>query len=152
MKLATTTFSFTNEWLTRRYSLEQLLRRVAALGLGPGIEVVGFQSWRGYPQLDANDVLAFRRLVDELALEPAALGSYVDLARRPDRLMTPSESVEFLAPQVDAAKALGFPLLRLHGGIPSTVLEQVASTAASAGVRLAVEIQGNQTPYDPAVT
>ena len=37
MRLATTAFSFTNEWLTRRYSLERLLTRVAELDLGPGI-------------------------------------------------------------------------------------------------------------------
>ena len=66
MRLATTAFSFTNEWLTRRYTLEQLLARVAELNLGPGIELIGFQAWRGYPGLPAEDVLAFRRLVDDL--------------------------------------------------------------------------------------
>jgi sugar phosphate isomerase/epimerase len=151
MRLATTAFSFTNEWLTRRYSLEQLLRRVAERDLGPGIELVGFQSWRRYPSLAAEDVLSFRRLVDALELEPAALGAYVDLARRPDRPMSTSEAVEFLRPQLDAAEALGFPLLRLHGGIPPVVLEQLAPVAERAGVTLATEIQGGQTPDDPGV-
>jgi sugar phosphate isomerase/epimerase len=151
MRLATTAFSFTNEWLTRRHSLEQMLRRAAELDLGPGIELVGFQSWRRYPNLTAEDVLAFRRLVDELELEPAALGAYVDLARRADRPMSTAEAVAFLEPQIDAAEALGFPLLRLHGGIPAAVLEQLAPRAERRHVTLATEVQGGQMPDDPGV-
>jgi len=151
VRLATTAFSFTNEWLARRFTLEQLLQRSAELELGPGIELIGFQSWRGYPHLPAEDVLAFRRLVDELGLEPAALGAYVDLARRVDRPMTTVEAAEFLAPQIAVANALGFPLLRLHGGIPTAVLEQLAPVAERAGVILATEVQGGQTPESPAV-
>jgi hypothetical protein len=148
VRLGTTAFSFTNEWLARRYTLEQLLRRVTELELGPGIELIGFQAWRGYPVLPAEDVLAFRRLVDELGLEPAALGAYVDLARRADRPMSTTEAVDFLAPQIAAAEALGFPLIRLHAGIPLAVLEQLAPAAVRAGVRLATEVQGGQTPDD----
>jgi hypothetical protein len=148
VRLATTAFSFTNEWLARRFTLEQLLRRVAELELGPGIELIGFQAWRGYPHLPAGDVLAFRRLVDALGLEPAALGAYADLARRVDRLMSTDEAVDFLAPQIAAAEALGFPLLRLHAGIPLAVLERLTPPAERAGVTLATEVQGGQTPDD----
>jgi sugar phosphate isomerase/epimerase len=148
VRLATTAFSFTNEWLARRYTLEQLLRRVAELDLGPGIELIGFQAWRRYPDLPAEDVIAFRRLVDELGLEPAALGAYVDLARRVDRPMTTPEAVDFLAPQIAIAADLGFPLLRLHAGIPLAVLEQLTPAAERAGVTLATEVQGGQTPDD----
>jgi hypothetical protein len=148
VRLATTAFSFTNEWLARRFTLEQLLRRVAELELGPGIELIGFQSWRGYPDLRAEDVLAFRRLVDELGLEPAALGAYVDLARRVDRPMTTREAVDFLAPQIAIAAELAFPLLRLHAGIPLAVLDQLTPAAERAGVTLATEVQGGQTADD----
>jgi hypothetical protein len=151
VRLATTAFSFTNEWLARRYTLETLLARVAHLGLGPGIELIGFQTWRAYPKLTADDVLAFRRLVDELGLEPAALGAYVDTARRADRPMTTAEAVEFLRPQIAVAEALGFPLLRLHGGVPVAVIEQLVPVAERAGVTLAIEVQGGQTPDSPAV-
>jgi hypothetical protein len=151
VQLGATAFSFTNEWLTRRLTLEQVLRRVADLGAGPGIEVIGFQTWRHYPALSSDDVLAFRRLVDELALEPAALGAYVDIARRPDRLMSTDEGVEFLEPQIVLAAKLGFPVLRLHPGVPVAVLEQLAPTAKGAGVTLATEFQGPQSPGDPAV-
>jgi hypothetical protein len=151
MKLGVTTFSFTNEWLSRRYTLEQLLRRVVALDLGPGLELIGFQVWRRYPDLTDEDVLAFRRIVDELELEPMALGAYIDLARRVDKPMTTPEAVDFLAPQISAAKQLGFPLVRLHLGIPPEVIEQVTPLAERANVTLASEVQGSQTPDHAAV-
>jgi xylose isomerase-like TIM barrel protein len=151
MKLATTAFSFTNEWLARQYSLEQLLARVAALDLGPGVELIGFQTWRSYPTLAAEEVLAFRRLLDDRELEPAALGAYVDLGRRVDRPMTTHEAVDFLRPQIAAAEALGFPLLRLHTSIPVEVLERLTPEAERAGVTLATEVQGAQTPDAPPV-
>jgi hypothetical protein len=151
MRVGTTAFSFTNEWLSRRFTLEQLLERVAELGLGPGIELIGFQAWRWYPALTAGEANGFRGVVDGLGLEPAALGAYVDLARRPDRLMTTAEAVGFLAPQIAVAHALGFPLLRLHGGIPPAAIEQLVPVAERAGVTLATEVQGGQTPEDPAL-
>lgn len=151
MKPAATTFSFTNEWLARQFTLEGLLARFAELDLGPGLELIGFQSWRTFPALDAEEVLEFRRLVDGLELEPAALGAYADLARRPDRLMTTDEAVEFLRPQLATAEALGFSLLRLHASIPIEVLERLAPVAERAGVTLATEVQGAQTPDDPPI-
>jgi hypothetical protein len=151
MKLGTTAFSFTNEWLARGLTLEQLLRRVAGLGLGPGVELIGFQAWRGYPALGRAEVAAFRGVVDELELVPAALGVYADLARRLDRAMTVDETVDFLVPQVTLAAKLGFPLVRLHAGIPVAALERVARVAEHAGVVLATEVQGGQSPGDPAV-
>jgi hypothetical protein len=151
VRLGTTAFSFTNEWLARRYTLEQLLTRLAELNLGPGLELIGFQCWRRFPEVDAEDALAFRRLVERLGLEPASLGAYADLARRVDRPMTTSEAVEFVAAQISAAEALGFPLLRLHLGIPTDVIESLAPIAERADVTLASEVQGGQTPDDPAV-
>ena len=51
-KLSTTLFALTNEWLSREYTFESLVAKTVELGLGPGLEIVGFQSVRGYPKLD----------------------------------------------------------------------------------------------------
>lgn len=151
MKLATSAFSFTDEWLAGRYSLDGLLRRIAAAGLGPGVELVGHQCWRSFPALEAAEVRAFRRLLDELELVPAALGVYVDRYRRSDRALTDDEAVDELSRQIALAGELGFPVARLHAGVPSRVLEAVATLAEEVGVVLATEIQGTHTPDDPAV-
>ena len=46
--LGVTLFSFTNEWQQQLYTLDEMIAKVAESGLGPGIEVVGFQSFRSY--------------------------------------------------------------------------------------------------------
>jgi hypothetical protein len=151
MRLGVSTFSLTNEWLSRRHTLGSLLERVAEHGLGPGLEVIGHQTWRGYPRLGREDVLGFRRLCDRLGLEPAAIGGYVDLLRRPGSAMTVEECVEALEAQIDAASGLGFPVIRLHVGVPVPAIERVVPAAERAGVVLATEFQGPQTPDDSSL-
>lgn len=148
MDVGTSVFSFTDEWLARRFTLAQLLTRVAELGLGPGIELIGFQTWRSYPELSPREIAEFRNLVDDLGLEAAALGAEVDLLRRADRPMTTAEAVAFLLPQIAAARDLGFPLLRVPPSVPAAVLAQATPAAERAGVTVVVEIQGGQTPDD----
>ena len=48
-QVGVTLYSFTNEWLTRQFELDSLLREVAARGLGPNIEIIGFQSFKEFP-------------------------------------------------------------------------------------------------------
>ena len=151
MRLGTTTFSFTNEWLTRRFTRAELLERAAAFELGPGLEVVGQQLWRGYPILDRDEVVGFRRLCDRLGFEPAAIGGYVDLLRRPGTRMTLDECVDALEAQIGVAARLGFPVIRLHVGVPIPAIERVVPSAERVDVVLATELQGPQTPDDPAV-
>jgi sugar phosphate isomerase/epimerase len=151
VRFGTTLFSFTNEWLSRRWTLEHMLARVAELGLGPGLELVGFQTFRGYPALDAEAALDFRRQLDRHGLEPAAIAGYVDWARRADRMLTADEAVELLGAQVVAARALGFPVVRLHTGIPADVIERVLPIAEHAEIVLATEVQGPQSPEHPDV-
>ena len=129
MRLGTTTFSFTNEWLTRRLTQAELLERAAAFELGPGLEVVGQQLWRGYPSLDRDEALAFRRLCARLGFEPAAIGGYVDRLRRPGRPLSVDEAVADLEAQIATAAGLGFTVVRLHVGIPVAALERAASSA-----------------------
>ena len=119
MRLGTTTFSFTNEWLTRRLHNAELLERAAAFELGPGLEVVGHQLWRGYPNLDRDEILAFRRLCDRLGFEPAAIGGYVDLLRRPGRrALRSTRLAASSSPQIAtaAARVPGHPPPRRRPG------------------------------------
>ena len=44
-----TLYSFTRAFHGREYDLEGLIRKVAAEGYGPGLEVIGFSSFRGFP-------------------------------------------------------------------------------------------------------
>jgi sugar phosphate isomerase/epimerase len=138
-RLSTTLFALTNEWLSRRYTFEQLVGRTAELGLGPGLEVIGFQSIRGYPTISGEFERTFKGLLEEHGLEPSCLGANIDLARRPDRLMTRDEVMETLAAQVEAARVLGFPVVRAQK-LDDDLYERAAAMAEQAGVKLGIEV------------
>ena len=151
VKLGVTLFSFTNEWLDGSYTLPTLLDRIAAENLGPGLEVIGFQSFRDFPRLTEQQVTDFRSLIDRTGLTPTALASNADVARRADRFMDTDESVDYMAGQIDAARRLGFPTVRIQIGLTPEVLEKLEPIAARAGVVLGMEIHAPEGPGTPTM-
>ncbi len=61
-----TLYSFTRAFHAREYDLEGLIRKVADEGFGPGLEVIGFSSFKGFPALDDAFVGRFKDLVAEV--------------------------------------------------------------------------------------
>ena len=148
--LGTTLFSLTPDWRAGT-DLPTLLDRLAGAGCGPALEVVGYQAWRGFPHLSADDERAFRDTVDRLGLVPTALGVYTDLFRRADRPLTEDEALEDIRPQLEAAARLGFPLVRATLGMTPALLRRVTDEAERLGLVLTFEVQGTTTPDAPAV-
>jgi hypothetical protein len=138
--LGVTLYSFTNEWLMRLHTLEELVAKVASLGLGPAVEVVGFQSIRTFPDVDDKFASQFRNLLDRHGLLPSCLGGNCDVGRRKDRLMTDDELLTYLERQLASAKKLGFPVLRIQHFIGPRLFEKVAPLAEKAGVHVACEL------------
>lgn len=150
--LGVTLYSMTNEWLAGRYTLPELLDEVARRGLGPGVELIGFQSLRGFPhQVDPTDVKALRDALDRNGLQPTSLASNADVARRAGAWMSTDESVEYMRPQIELAQQLGFPVVRTQIGLTPDVLERLEPIAAKAGVRLGMEVHAPEGPNTPKV-
>jgi hypothetical protein len=150
LTLGTTLFSLTPDWRAGT-DMRTALERVAAAGCGPAIEVIGHQSWRGFPDIAADDERDFREDVGRLDLEPVALGVYTDTYRRPGRPMTEDEAFEDIRPQLEVAARLGFRLVRATLGMAPSLLRRVAAEAERLGVVLTFEVQGNVEPDAPAV-
>lgn len=144
--LGTTLYSFTNEWVSGRYTLTQLLEEVASTGIGPGVEIVGFQSFRGFPNLERKVVRAFRDTVERLGLVPTSLAANIDIAIRPDRDLTTDERVAYTVPQIEAAATLGFPVVRIQIGADPDTLERLVPVAERLGVHLGMEIHAPEGP------
>ncbi|MFY9927989.1 MAG: hypothetical protein WAK82_08310 [Streptosporangiaceae bacterium] len=111
-KLGTTLFSFTLEMRKPGYTLEGMIDRVAELGLGPGLELVGFQSLRGWPRISGEMVSSFRAQCERTGLEPSAMSMNLDLGIHRDRLLDEDEALDYLEPQIAAAHAMGFPVCK----------------------------------------
>ncbi|WP_166462767.1 sugar phosphate isomerase/epimerase family protein [Amycolatopsis acidicola] len=112
LRLGVTLHSFTNEYCSFVWSFEDLMR-IAGL-LGGGVEIVGPAHHRGFPFVTDEFESQFKSSVDRNGLTPTAYGSYADPFRLPDRDLTGDELVEYTIPQLQGAKKLGFPIVRLQ--------------------------------------
>jgi sugar phosphate isomerase/epimerase len=151
-KLGITLFSLTLEMRRPDYSLESMIAKVAELDLGPGLEMVGFQSIRDWPRVSDEFVSRFRSLLDEHELEPSAMSMNLDLARRRDRRMTEEEGLAYLEAQMAAAKKLGFPIGK--SAILSTkgFVEGLARIAERLDMKFGVEVHSPESVDSPHVT
>lgn len=151
LKLGTTLYSMTPAFHGREYSFEQLVRKVAAEGIGPGLEVVGFQSIRGFPEVSDEFADKFKALIEETGLTLSCLGINADLRIDPDKPMSDDDSVVYHERQVRAAAKLGFPLVRYQYPAGPAVIERVAPLAEKLGVKMGLEIHAPHHSQHPDV-
>jgi hypothetical protein len=152
VSLGVTVYSMTNEWLAGRYTLPELIDEVGRRGLGPGIELIGFQSLRGFPnRVSRDDLRALRDAIERNELVPTSLASNADVARKAGAWMGTDESVEYMRPQIELAGQLGFPVVRTQIGLTPEVLEKLEPIAARAKVHLGMELHAPEGPNTPKV-
>ncbi len=149
--LGVTLFSLTNEWQQRLYDLDGMVAKVVEMGLGPGLEVVGFQTFRTYPSVSDEEAYHFRRLVEKFNLLPTCLGANMDNGRHPKHLMNEDEIYSYVERQLISAKKLGFPLMRVPPAVGSLSLEKILPLAEKYKVILAVELHSPLSIYHPEV-
>lgn len=150
-KLGTTLYSITRDFHGRKISVEQAVRRVAELGIGPGLEVVGFQSFRNWPHVSEEQISAFRSLVAETGLEPSSVGANADAGLRRDRLLTREELVSYMEAQIIAARRLGFPVVRVQYSVTPDDMERLLPIAERENVKLGMEIHSHHSPNHPVM-
>ena len=151
IKLCTSLFSFALEWNSGNYSLEQLMIKVKEHNLASGLEIIGFQSLKGFPFLSDDNITILRKLIEKYEFVPVCLDANVDVGIRRDRLLTVEETAEYIVPQIWMASKLGFPVLRVQMTAKAEVIRKLAPIAEKANVKLGMELH---TPYQvdhPAV-
>jgi len=148
-QIGVTLFSLTNEFYSRQYTVEQLLAKVAELGMGPGVEVVGFQSFRGFPHVSAADAARFRDAMARHQLTPTCLAINSDAFIRRDRPMSVDEAVAYHEPQIRAAAQLGFPVVRTQFTAQPAVLEGLLPLLEQLNVKAGPEVHSPMTVNSP---
>jgi sugar phosphate isomerase/epimerase len=138
--MGTTLYAFTLEWRSGKYSLESLLQEVNRRKLCPAIELVGFQSIRGFPNVSDAFAKEFRRWMDKYELYPASLAINADVAIRPDRKFTLDETVEYRTRQIEAAAKLGFPVVRSQMTAKAPVMRKLLPIAEKFGIKIGPEL------------
>jgi hypothetical protein len=150
-RIGVTLYSFTPDFHAGRYTFEDLIVRAAELGLGPGLEVIGFQSFRNFPHMPDEVERRFLQLVDEHGWELSCLDGNVDVAVRADRLLDEDEIVEYVGAQLEAAARLGFPVLRVQNAATPAVMERLLPAAERLDLKLGMEIHAPETVTSPWV-
>lgn len=112
LRLGVSLHSFTHEYCSMIWSLEDLF--TIAGTLGGGIEIVGPSHQRGFPHLTDEFETLFRSAVDRHGLTPTSYGSYADPFVLPHRDLTDDELLAYTVPQLQGAARLGFPIVRLQ--------------------------------------
>lgn len=146
-----TLYSFTRAFHGREYDLEGLIRKVAADGFGPGLEIIGFSSFRGFPAIDPAFAGWFKDLVAELDLVTTSLAVNADIGIHRDRLLSQDELIEYMSRQIEAAAALGFPIARVQISLTPDSMEQLVPVAEKHGVTLALEVHADQYASHPRI-
>lgn len=147
-----TLYSFTNEWLTRQYDLPGLLAEVARRGMGPNIEIIGFQTFKGFPDVSDDFAARFRDMVAQAGLNP------VSCAINSDRFLKPGQQpiddaalVEYHKRQLRSASKMGFSLVRYQFALPVELLPEIAPYAEELDIRMGVEVHAPMWAGHPAV-
>lgn len=142
----TTLYSYTRMFHQREMNMEELIREVARRGQGPGLEVIGFQSIRNFPNPGDEFIGKFKDLIAELGLIPTSLAVNADLGLRRDRLLTHDEMIDYMAAQINLASKLGFPLARVQISMTPDVMEALLPVAQKANVKLGLEVHSHHSP------
>jgi hypothetical protein len=148
-QIGVTLFSLTNEFYSREFNLDQLLAKVAELGMGPGVEVVGFQSFRGFPQVSDADAARFLAAMARHGLKQTCLAINSDSFIRRDRPMTDDEAVAYHEPQIRAAAKLGFPVVRMQLTAPPEVYARLLPLLESLNIKAGPEVHSPMTVNSP---
>lgn len=152
VRLGVTLYSMTNEWLAGRYTLPQLVDEVGRRSLGPCVELIGFQSFRGFPNGVSKETRReLRAAIERNGLVPSSLATNADVARRAGAWLDTDASVEYMRPQIELAAELGFPVARIQIGLTPEVLEKLEPIAARCKVHLGMEVHAPEGPNTPKV-
>lgn len=144
IKLATSLFSYAYEWNSGKFTLEDVIAETRKRDLGTGLEIIGFQSLRGFPYIFDETVKEVKYLLDKYAFQPVALDANIDVGIKRHQKMSTDETVEYIKPQIIAAQKLGFPILRVQTTAPAEVYKKLVPFAEKANVIMGVELH---TPY-----
>jgi sugar phosphate isomerase/epimerase len=146
IRFGSTTYSFNAEYHSYEYSLEDVFAMIGALGSQQGVELIGPQCIRGFPEVSEEFERSFRRWVEKYELVPSAFGHYSDLGRISDRDLTLEEAVSYSRVQLEGAKRLGFSLARFSylsfdlTDRSKALYRLLLPDAERLGIRLAMEI------------
>jgi sugar phosphate isomerase/epimerase len=148
IELSCTLYSFSFEYATGKYSLEECLRRAKKMGYS-GIELVASQMVPEYPYPSEAWLREFSGLLKSNGLKPICYSAYIDMGTRSDRDLNEAEIVESTLVDMEIAKKLGFELVRTQHAISPAIYKKMLPYCKKIGMKLAIEMHHPHNPDVP---
>jgi sugar phosphate isomerase/epimerase len=134
-------YSFQNDTFLRKMSLEDCIRTCAEIG-AKGIEVVGEQSFTGWPEvgMPMAEIAHWHALMEKYGTHPVCHDFMLDYKRVKGQMMSFADQVASVKRDIDFGAALGMPYIRALVSISPDVLVACASYAEDKGIKILIEI------------
>ncbi|MEG3176709.1 TIM barrel protein [Sphingomonas sp. RB3P16] len=141
IKRGVSLYSFQNETFKGKMTLEGCVRTCADMG-AHGIEVIGEQSFHGWPEVGVADaaVAEWHDIMRKYGTTPVCHDFMLDYKRYKDRDMPFDEQVASVKKDVDFGARLGMKYVRALVSIAPDVLVACADHAAEKGITILVEV------------
>lgn len=141
IKRGVSLYSFQNDTFLRKMSLEDCIRTCAEIG-AKGIEVVGEQSFTGWPEvgMPMAEIAHWHALMEKHGTHPVCHDFMLDYKRVKGQVMSFADQVASVKRDIDFGAALGMPYIRALVSIAPEVLVACASYAEDKGIKILIEI------------
>lgn len=148
IKHSITLFGFTDKYVKRELTLEDILKITKKLG-GDGLEIVVPQMVSGHPDPDGEWVAYFKDLCQKYELDPVCYSIYVDNGKYRGRFMTEAERMAATIRDMESAKKMGFKYVRSQDALLPGTMEKLLPYAEELDLHLAIELHGPYSPETP---
>ena len=148
--LGVTLYSFTKEYCSGEYSLEDCIRRCVELHVD-GYEIVATQMIPSYPYISDEFLGEINRFKAEYGVRPISYGANTDRGMRYDRDLNDEELVAATLRDIRSAYKLGCPVVRAQYLLSPENLVRIAPYAEEYGVKVGIEIHNPETPSTPYI-
>jgi hypothetical protein len=150
--LGASAFNWTPDVIAADRSAPDIAVGIVAEGVADVIELELGQLWPSFPDPADADADALRSALDEVGGSVSIVGASIDDWRTASRRRSGEERLAFLIPQLRAAHRLGAHGVRLPiGQAGPALLQRVQPILEDLDLVLYEEVQGHQTPVNPAV-
>jgi len=141
IKRGVSLYSFQNETFQGKMNLEDCVRTCAEMG-AYGIEIIGEQSFWGWPEVGVADadIDNWHRLMKTYGTTPVSHDFMLDYKRYKGREMPFDEQVASVKKDIDFGARLGMKFIRSLVSVEPEVLVAAAPHAEEKGIKILIEV------------
>jgi sugar phosphate isomerase/epimerase len=146
IKRGVTIYSFKTLVSEGRLSWEECIRKIVNLGI-TGVEFLGQLYFRECPNINKDDVVAWKEMMWNYGTKTIAHDFFVDRTLYKGRNLTFRESLKIIENHIKFASAIDCPIVRVGGTFDPELFREAVPICEDCGVKLGVEIHSGTSSW-----